>query len=78
MSKDKYLDLLYHYNNGNKIVWNDPDYIEGNDYTISYLEELEDEVLEVFDTYTPIKIQYNKGFSEAEVFLHEIIKVEHI
>lgn len=50
------------------LVWNDPDPIKGNDYTISYIEGIDDD----FDRYTPILIQYNDGGSEAEVFLHEI------
>lgn len=50
------------------LVWNDPDPIKGNDYTISYIGDIDDD----FDEYTPILIQYNDGGSEAEVFLHEI------
>ena len=56
--------------NQQKMVWNDPDPIEGNDYEISYIEPLgqfndleEEELADV-----PILIQYNKGGSEAEVF----------
>ena len=52
------------------LVWNDPDPIKGNDYTISYIQDIDDD----FDEYTPILIQYNNGVSEAEVFLHEISK----
>ena len=52
-----------------ELVWNDPDPIEGNDYTISYIEPLNDEV----DEYFEILIQYNNGGSEAQVFLHEIL-----
>lgn len=44
--------------------WNDPDPIEGNDYTISYIQ--------VFNDETSL-IQYNEGGSEAEVFNWEII-----
>jgi hypothetical protein len=54
--------------NNTLLVWNDPDPIEGNDYTITYIEPLTDDM----DKHTPILIQY--GSSEAEVFLHEIIK----
>ncbi|MEI6186945.1 MAG: hypothetical protein WCP46_00385 [Alphaproteobacteria bacterium] len=53
---------------GTPLVWNDPDPIEGNDYTISYIEP----ILEDFDEHTPILIQYGEG-SEAEVYLHEIL-----
>ena len=55
------------------LVWNDPDPIKGNDYTISYVEDLS-----AFDGFTdedmedaPILIQYGGG-SEAEVYLSEI------
>jgi hypothetical protein len=51
------------------LVWNDPDPINGNDYTIFFIEEIGDD----FEYDTPIFIQYNKGRSEAQVFLHEII-----
>jgi hypothetical protein len=49
--------------NGATLVWNDPDYIKNNDYTIFSIKELNDEIA---------LIQYNQGLSEAEVFLHEI------
>lgn len=54
---------------GKTLVWNDPDLIPGNDYTITYIEEIDDED---FDDYIPILIQYGGG-SEAEVYLHEIL-----
>jgi hypothetical protein len=56
-----------------QLEWNDPDPIEGNDYRISYIEDIDDD----FDNDTPILIQYNNGVSEAEVFLHEIIEYHH-
>jgi len=49
------------------LVWNDPDPIEGNDYTITYIEPITNDMNE----HTPILIQY--GGSEAQVYLHEII-----
>lgn len=52
------------------LIWNDPDPIPGNDYSISYIENIN---IEDFDNHTPILIQYNEGNSEAQVFLHEII-----
>jgi hypothetical protein len=52
-----------------ELVWNDPDPIEGNDYTITFIEAIDEEV---FDDDYPILIQYGGG-SEAEVYLHEII-----
>lgn len=55
----------------NKIlVWNDPDYIEGGDYTINFIEDIDEEL---FDEDTPILIQYGKR-SEAEVYLNEIVE----
>lgn len=52
------------------LVWNDPEPIIGNDYTISFIEELGD-----LDDDYPIFIKYNKGVSEAEVYLHEILEL---
>ena len=46
------------------LIWNDPDYIEGNDYRITSMEVINDEMA---------LIQYNQGQSEAEVFLCEIV-----
>ena len=63
------LDTLYEYDI--PLIWNDPDPIEGNDYTISYIEDLI--YLYDEDFSTPILIQYNNGLSEAQVFLHEIL-----
>ena len=54
---------------GATLIWNDPDPIEGNDYTVTYIEPID----ESFDEDTPILIQYGGG-SEAEVFLHELVK----
>lgn len=51
-----------------KMVWNDPDPIKGNDYTITYIEPIDDD----FERDTPILIQYGEG-SEAQVYLHEIL-----
>lgn len=61
-----------------QLVWNDPDPIEGNDYNICFVETidaLEDELTGIELMDCPILIQYNNGGSEAEVFLHEIIKL---
>ena len=55
--------LTQEFKNGATLVWNDPDYIEDNDYKIVSIKELNDEIA---------LIQYNQGLSEAEVFLHEI------
>ena len=48
------------------LIWNDPDPIEGIDYNIVSLQQINDEIA---------LIQYNQGQSEAEVFLHEIVTV---
>lgn len=47
----------------NQLVWNDPDPIEGNDYRITSRIQCEDNTS---------LITYNNGYSEAEVFDHEI------
>ena len=52
------------------LKWNDPDPIKGNDYTITYVEPLEDFDDDEIDI--PILIQYGGG-SEAEVFVSEIL-----
>jgi hypothetical protein len=63
--------LIYCIDNNVPLEWNDPDSIKGNDYTITYIENIN---IEDFDNHTPILIHYNNGVSKAEVFLHEIIK----
>ena len=56
-----------------QLVWNDPDPIKGNDYTINFIEDI-DEDIEYEDMVDyPILIQYNDFGSEAQVYLHEII-----
>lgn len=52
---------------GIPLIWNDPDPIEGNDYTITSVREM----IDGEDDFSPILIQYGDN-SEAEVFLHEI------
>jgi hypothetical protein len=56
-----------------ELVWNDPDPIQGNDYTISFIEDIDDDIEEANVVDYPILIQYNNGRSEAQVYLHEII-----
>ena len=60
-------DLIQAIKEDKPLVWNDPDPIDGNDYNITYIGE----VNEYFDEDTPILIQYGGG-SEAQVLLHEI------
>lgn len=56
------------------LYWNDPELIQGNDYKITFIEELLEEAENLEnDELMPILIQYNNGQSEAQVFLHEII-----
>lgn len=56
-----------------QLVWNDPDPIKGNDYTINFIEEIDDDIEEEDMVDYPILIQYNDFGSEAQVYLHEII-----
>ena len=57
--------------NNKTMVWNDPDPIKGNDYTITYIEPLDDICDDEDPIDFPILIQYDN--SEAEVYLHEIL-----
>lgn len=52
------------------LKWNDPDPIKGTDYTITYIEPLDDIDDDEDPRGFPILIQY--GGSEAEVYLSEI------
>ena len=56
-----------------QLVWNDPDPIKGNDYTINFIEDIDEEFNEDDFSMYPILIQYNDFGSEAQVYLHEII-----
>ncbi len=56
-----------------QLVWNDPDPIDGNDYTINFIEEIDEEFNDDDFVDYPILIQYNDFGSEAQVFLHEIL-----
>lgn len=62
-------ELIKAVNNKTPLIWNDPNSIEGSNYTITYIEPVNEEE---FDIHTPILIQYGGG-SEAQVYLHEII-----
>ena len=66
-----YKELQQAIENKTPIIWNDPLPIEGNDYTVSYIDlpKWEDD----FDENDLIiLIQYNDGGSEAEVLIHEL------
>lgn len=54
------------------LAWNDPDYIDGNDYTITHIEDISNIEDNEDSRCYPILIQYGNG-SEAQVLLHEII-----
>jgi hypothetical protein len=57
---------------GQTLVWNDPDPIDGNDYVISSIPQI-DTINNDDDPRDFIFIiHYNDGYSEAEVFLSEI------
>jgi hypothetical protein len=56
-----------------QLVWNDPEPIKGNDYTINFIEDIDDEFNDDDMVDYPILIQYNDFGSEAQVYLHEII-----
>lgn len=73
----KNFEYIYrHFKNGGEVIWNDPDPIEGNDYRVTYIEDISND--EMADRFTPILIHYNGGVSEAEVFLHELIAIKTI
>lgn len=57
--------------NNVSLTWNDPQYIKGNDYTITYIEDLNHIDEDDIEDYS-ILIEYGEG-SEAEVYLHEIL-----
>ena len=56
-----------------QLVWNDPDPIKGNDYTINFIEDIDEDIEDDDMVDYPILIQYNDFGSEAQVYLHEII-----
>ena len=64
-------ELKHAVNNNIPLVWNDPDPIKGNDYTITFIEPLDEIDNDEDPRGFPILIQY--GGSESQVFLHEII-----
>jgi hypothetical protein len=64
-------DLKQALSENKQLVWNDPDPIKGNDYTINFIEDIDEDVEDMIDY--PILIQYNDFGSEAQVYLHEII-----
>jgi len=75
---ENFNQLIKAINNKRPLVWNDPCPIEGNDYTITKIENIENllkdfdesEWEDIYDDLI-ILIQYGGG-SEAEIFLTEI------
>jgi len=53
--------------NRQKMVWNDPDPIEGNDYTVQKIWDVNEETAMIH--YGENNAEF---FSEAEVFLNEL------
>jgi hypothetical protein len=66
-------DLKQALSENKQLVWNDPDPIKGNDYTINFIEDIDEDVEDEDMVDYPILIQYNDFGSEAQVYLHEII-----
>ena len=66
-------DLKQALSEDKQLVWNDPDPIKGNDYTINFIEDIDEDVEDEDMVDYPILIQYNDFGSEAQVYLHEII-----
>lgn len=66
-------DLKQALSENKQLVWNDPDPIKGNDYTINFIEDIDEEFDNDDFSMYPILIQYNDFGSEAQVYLHEII-----
>ena len=65
-------DIKKAFDNNQKLIWNDPDPIEGNDYTIKEINFKGLDCLTADDLDDCILlIQYGEG-SEAEVFPSEI------
>ena len=56
-----------------QLVWNDPDPIKGNDYTINFIEDIDEDIEDEDMVDYPLLIHYNDFGSEAQVYLHEII-----
>ena len=62
--------------NQQKLVWNDPDPIEGNDYTIRSISYIDDEMAVIQYGDNTIMFDNKPCLSEAEVFISEISVVK--
>jgi hypothetical protein len=65
----RYEDIVNALKAGKKVVWNDPDPIEGNDYVVTETHRYPGEE----NTCT---VNYNGGLGEAEVFICELEIIE--
>ena len=73
MSKE---EILKAFESGLKLVWNDPDPIEGNDYTIRSISYIDDEMAVIQYGDNTIMFDNKPCLSEAEVFISEISVVK--
>jgi len=73
MSKE---EILKAFGSGLKLVWNDPDPIEGNDYTIRSISYIDDEMAVIQYGDNTIMFDNQPCLSEAEVFISEISVVK--
>jgi hypothetical protein len=72
---ESFAELRNAINNNVTIVWNSPFPIEGIDYIISHINFPQGDFLDDSEDWNDdisILVQYNKGLSEAEVFLFEL------
>ena len=60
------------FESGSPLVWNDPDPIDGNDYTIRSISYIDDEMATIQYGDNSIMFDSEPCFSEAEVFISEI------
>lgn len=64
------------FESGSTLVWNDPDPIEGNDYTIRSISYIDEEMAVIQYGEKGNFIDGIEVFSEAEVFISEISLVD--
>lgn len=69
-------EILKAFKSGSLLVWNDPDPIEGNDYTIRSISYIDDEMAVIQYGEEGNFINGVEAFSEAEVFISEISLVD--
>lgn len=69
MNKEQIIEM---FESGSPLVWNDPDPIDGNDYTIRSISYIDDEMATIQYGDNSIMFDNKPCFSEAEVFISEI------